>query len=49
MSNKKALISGGTIITVDNERRVIEDGAVFIDGDRIEAVQRRTRWRSIGY
>ena len=32
------LILRGTVITVDNERRVIEDGAVAIHGDRIVAV-----------
>ena len=32
------LIEHGTVITVDTERRVIEDGAVAIKGDRIVAV-----------
>ena len=32
------LIVRGTLITVDRERRVIEDGAVAIEGDRIVAV-----------
>lgn len=32
------IISGGTIITMDKERRVIEDGALAIVGDRIAAV-----------
>jgi len=32
------LLSGGTIITVDPARSVIEDGAVAISGDRIVAV-----------
>jgi cytosine/adenosine deaminase-related metal-dependent hydrolase len=32
------LIARGTVITVDGERRVIEDGAVAVDGDRIVAV-----------
>lgn len=32
------LIEHGTVITVDGERRVIEDGAVAVDGDRIVAV-----------
>jgi 5-methylthioadenosine/S-adenosylhomocysteine deaminase len=32
------LIAGGTLITMDPERHVIEDGAVAISGDRIEAV-----------
>jgi hypothetical protein len=32
------LITGGTIITMDSARRVIDDGAVAIVGDRIVAV-----------
>jgi cytosine/adenosine deaminase-related metal-dependent hydrolase len=32
------LIVRGTVITVDPERRVIEDGAIAVDGDRILAV-----------
>ena len=32
------LIVRGTLITVDPERRVIEDGALAVDGDRIVAV-----------
>ena len=32
------LIVHGTVITVDAERRVIEDGAVAVDGDRIVGV-----------
>jgi cytosine/adenosine deaminase-related metal-dependent hydrolase len=32
------LIDGGTVVTVDGERRVIEDGAVAVRGDRIVAV-----------
>ena len=32
------LITGGVVITMDPERRVIEDGAVAIDGSRIVAV-----------
>lgn len=32
------LISGGTVITMDSARRVLEDGAVAIRGDRIVAV-----------
>jgi len=35
------LISGGTIVTMDAQRRVIEDGAVAIRGDAIVAVGRR--------
>ena len=32
------LLSGGTVVTIDPERRVIEDGAVAIDAGRIVAV-----------
>jgi 5-methylthioadenosine/S-adenosylhomocysteine deaminase len=32
------LITGGTVITMDSTRRVLEDGAVAIRGDRIVAV-----------
>src|SRR4051812_17451075 len=32
------LITGGTVITMDGGRRVIEDGAVAVSGNRIEAV-----------
>jgi 5-methylthioadenosine/S-adenosylhomocysteine deaminase len=32
------VVTGGTIITMDPERRVLEDGAVAIAGDRIRAV-----------
>jgi 5-methylthioadenosine/S-adenosylhomocysteine deaminase len=35
------LISGGTVITMDTEFRVIEDGAVAIHGDTIVAVGQR--------
>jgi 5-methylthioadenosine/S-adenosylhomocysteine deaminase len=35
------LISGGTVVTMDAEFRVIEDGAVAIEGDTITAVGRR--------
>jgi 5-methylthioadenosine/S-adenosylhomocysteine deaminase len=36
------LVSGGTIVTMDPERRVIEDGGVAIEGDTIAAVGTRT-------
>ena len=32
------LITGGTLITMDEDRRVLENGAVAIAGDRIAAV-----------
>ena len=32
------LITNGRVITMDPERRVIRDGAVLIDGDRIKEV-----------
>ena len=32
------LIAGGTVITMDADRRVLEDAAIAIVGDRIEAV-----------
>ena len=35
------LISGATLITMDAERRVIEDGAIAMAGDRIVAVGKR--------
>ena len=35
---KRTLIDGGLIVTLDPERRMIEDGAVLIEGDRILAV-----------
>ncbi|MCA3859129.1 MAG: amidohydrolase, partial [Burkholderia sp.] len=32
------LIANGCVITMDPQRRVIENGAVAVDGDRIVAV-----------
>jgi len=32
------LLSGGTVVTIDPERRIVEDGAVAIDAGRIVAV-----------
>jgi cytosine/adenosine deaminase-related metal-dependent hydrolase len=34
------LIKGGTVVTMDEEMRVLEEGSVAIRGDRIEAVKR---------
>jgi 5-methylthioadenosine/S-adenosylhomocysteine deaminase len=35
------IVSGGTIVTMDGARRVIEDGAIAIDGGRIAAIGSR--------
>lgn len=32
------LLTGGTVVTIDQERRILQDGAVAIDGGRIVAV-----------
>lgn len=32
------VVTGGTVVTMDAEQRVLADGAVAIDGDRIVAV-----------
>lgn len=44
------LITGGTVITMDSTRRILEDGAVAIAGDRIVAVgstaELRARFRA---
>src|SRR5215204_5848117 len=36
------IVSGGTVVTMDTSRRVIEDGAVAVSGGRIVAVGKRT-------
>ncbi|HYY94889.1 MAG TPA: amidohydrolase [Pyrinomonadaceae bacterium] len=36
------IVSGGTVVTMDGERRVIEDGAVAVDHGRIVAVGKRS-------
>jgi predicted amidohydrolase YtcJ len=32
------LLTGGTVVTIDQQRRILRDGAVAIDGGRIVAV-----------
>ncbi|HEX3559695.1 MAG TPA: amidohydrolase [Pyrinomonadaceae bacterium] len=36
------IVSGGTVVTMDKDRRVIEDGAVAVAGGRIVAVGKRS-------
>jgi 5-methylthioadenosine/S-adenosylhomocysteine deaminase len=36
------LVAGGTVVTMDGERRILEDGAVAVRGDAILAVGSRT-------
>lgn len=47
-ANEKAdlLIAGGTVVTMDGQRRVIDDGAVAIRGDSIVAVGSRAEIES---
>lgn len=40
------LIVGGTVVTMDAERRIIEDGAVGVRGGKIEFVGKRSEVRS---
>ncbi len=42
----RRLLTSATVITVDRDRRVIDDGAVFLDGDRIGDVGTTTDLRS---
>src|SRR2546421_12796824 len=35
------LVAGGTVVTMNAERRIIEDGAVAVNGDTIEALGSR--------
>src|ERR1700691_2993996 len=41
------LVTGGTVVTMDAQRRVIEDGAVAIRGDSIVAVGPRAEARNV--
>ncbi|HEX6126112.1 MAG TPA: hypothetical protein VFZ23_12135, partial [Pyrinomonadaceae bacterium] len=40
-ANSDLIIAGGTVVTMDKDRRVIENGAVAIRGDKIIAVGAR--------
>src|SRR5579872_1849117 len=42
------LITGGTVITMDPEFRVIEDGAVAVEGDKISMVGKRAEVAASG-
>jgi 5-methylthioadenosine/S-adenosylhomocysteine deaminase len=44
--NADLLVSGGTIVTMDAERRVIEDGAIAVRGDAIVAVGKRAEMQA---
>ncbi|MGH8803296.1 MAG: amidohydrolase family protein, partial [Polaromonas sp.] len=46
IENIDLLIEHGTVITVDAQRRVIEDGAVAVKADRIVAVGTSTELRA---
>jgi len=39
------LVAGGTVVTMDAERRVVEDGAVAVRSDTIVAVGPASSWR----
>jgi 5-methylthioadenosine/S-adenosylhomocysteine deaminase len=41
ITNVDLLIVGGTLVTMDGERRIIEDGAIGITNDRIEIIGTR--------
>ncbi|MGI8408306.1 MAG: amidohydrolase family protein, partial [Pyrinomonadaceae bacterium] len=41
ITNVDLLILGGTVVTMDKDRRVIEDGAVVVKNDKIVAVGKR--------
>jgi 5-methylthioadenosine/S-adenosylhomocysteine deaminase len=41
MKRVDLIVSGGTVVTMDKDRRVIEDGAVAVAGGRIVAVGKR--------
>jgi cytosine/adenosine deaminase-related metal-dependent hydrolase len=40
-SHEKTLIAGGAVLTVDDDRRVLDPGAIVTEGDRIVAVDDR--------
>lgn len=43
MIDRTILIRGGAVVTMDGERRVIEQGDVLVEGDRITRVSERIR------
>ena len=38
MASKNLLIKGGTIVTMDRERRIIEDGAILVEDGSITSI-----------
>ena len=38
MASKTLLIKGGTIVTMDRERRIIKDGAILIEDGKITSI-----------
>ena len=45
MDSADLLVSGGTLVTMDAKRRVIEDGAIAITGRFIAAIGDASRYR----
>ena len=43
MIDRTILISGGAVVTMDGDRRVLEGGDVLVEGDRITKVSKRLR------
>ncbi|MCS7117376.1 MAG: amidohydrolase [Thaumarchaeota archaeon] len=46
MRSERALVQGGLVVTMDENLRVVHDGAVLVEGDRIVAVDKADRLKS---